>query len=46
MGSVAKFAASGKKTHKKDLARIAMSYPHVNVATISLGANMNQAIKA
>lgn len=46
MGSVAKFAASGKKTHKKDLARIAMSYPHVYVATISLGANMNQAIKA
>lgn len=46
MGSVSKFAASGKKTNKKDLARIAMSYPNVYVATISLGANMNQAIKA
>ena len=44
--SVAKFAASGKKTAKKDLAKIALSYPNVYVATISLGANMNQTIKA
>lgn len=45
IGSVSKFAASGKKTAKKDLAKIALSYPHVYVGTISLGANMNQTIK-
>ena len=45
-GAVAEFASGGKKTYKKDLARIAMSYPNVYVAQISLGANMMQAIKA
>ena len=45
-GSVAKFANTGKMNAKKDLARIALSYPHVYVATISLGANMQQAINA
>ena len=45
MGAVAKFAATGKKTNKKDLARIAMTYKNVYVGTISLGANMNHAIK-
>ena len=45
-GVVAEFASFGKKTYKKDLARIAMSYPNVYVAQISLGANMLQAIKA
>ncbi len=45
-GAVAKFAANGKKTSKKDLARIAMSYPNVYVASVSLGANMMQTIKA
>jgi len=45
-GSVAKFTANGKENAKKDLAKIALSYPHVYVATISLGANMQQAIKA
>ncbi len=44
-GALAQFAASGKKTIKKDLARIAMSYPHVYVAQTSLGANMIQTIK-
>ncbi len=44
-GALAQFAASGKKTIKKDLARIAMSYPHVYVAQTSLGANMMQTIK-
>ena len=46
MGAVAKFAASGKENNKKDLSKIALTYPHVYVANISLGANMNQAIKA
>lgn len=45
-GAIASFASSGKTNNKKDLARIAMSYPHVYVAQISLGANPMQAIKA
>ncbi len=44
--AVAKFAASGKKVKKKDLGMIAATYGYVYVAQISLGANMNQAIKA
>ena len=45
-GSVAKFAASGKKTVKKDLGRMAMSYGYVYVASVAMGANMNQCLKA
>lgn len=45
-GSIAKFAASGKKTAKKDLGQIAMTYGHVYVASISMGANRVQTIKA
>ena len=45
VGAVAKFAASGKVTAKKNLAKMALSYPHVYVGTISLGANPMQAIK-
>ncbi len=45
-GVVAKFAYNGKETAKKDLARMMMSYPHVYVAQISLGANMQQTINA
>ena len=45
-GAIAKFAAAGKPTFKKDLASIAMSYGHVYVATVSHGANQNQVIKA
>ncbi|MDD8014887.1 MAG: pyruvate:ferredoxin (flavodoxin) oxidoreductase, partial [Acidobacteriota bacterium] len=45
-GSVAKFAASGKKTSKKDLGRMAMSYGYVYVAAVAMGANQNQCIKA
>ena len=44
-GAVAKFASSGKETAKKNLAKIALTYPHVYVGTISLGANPMQAIK-
>ena len=44
-GAVAKFAASGKVTAKKNLAKMALSYPHVYVGTIFLGANPMQAIK-
>lgn len=46
MGSTAKFASSGKETHKKDLGSIAMNYPNCYVASISLGANQSQAINA
>jgi len=45
-GAIAKFASSGKITEKKDLAKIAMTYPNVYVATVSLGANYNQVIQA
>lgn len=44
--AVAQFASGGKETAKKDLGAIAMAYGYVYVAQISLGANMNQTIKA
>ncbi|MBQ4031337.1 MAG: pyruvate:ferredoxin (flavodoxin) oxidoreductase [Bacilli bacterium] len=46
IGQVAQFADAGKKTAKKDLFKIAMSYPNCYVANISLGSNFMQAIKA
>ena len=45
-GATAQFAAGGKETKKKDLASMAMSYGYVYVAQISMGADMNQTIKA
>lgn len=39
LGAVAKFAAGGKATPKKDLGRIAMSYGYVYVAQVAMGAN-------
>jgi len=45
-GSVAKFAASGKRTKKKDLGMMAMSYGYVYVAQVAMGADKNQLIKA
>lgn len=44
--AIAKFAASGKKTKKKDLGMMAMSYGYVYVAQISMGADKNQTLKA
>lgn len=46
IGSIAKFAASGKKTSKKDLGSMVMSYGYVYVANISMGANKNQTLKS
>ena len=46
MGQVAEFANEGKKTFKKDLFRIAMAYPNCYVASVSLGANYFQTLKA
>lgn len=44
-GSLASFAQSGKKTRKKDLARIAMCYDNVYVASISLGYSFLNTIR-
>jgi pyruvate-ferredoxin/flavodoxin oxidoreductase len=46
IGSVAKFAASGKKTKKKDLGLMAMTYGYVYVASVAMGSNKNQLLKA
>jgi pyruvate-ferredoxin/flavodoxin oxidoreductase len=45
IGSVAQFAASGKKTVKKDLGRMAMTYGYVYVASVSMGSNKNHLLK-
>ena len=46
LGAVMKYAADGKRTFKKDLGRMMMTYGNVYVASIALGANYSQAIKA
>ncbi len=46
LASIAKFAAAGKRTGKKDLGLISMSYGYIYVASICLAANPAQAIKA
>ncbi|MBR3843740.1 MAG: pyruvate:ferredoxin (flavodoxin) oxidoreductase [Christensenellaceae bacterium] len=45
-GSIAKFAAAGKRTKKKDLGAIAMTYGYVYVASVAMGSNQNQLLKA
>ncbi len=45
-GAVAKFAAGGKHSAKKDLALMATCYKDVYVAKVSMGADMNQFLKA
>ena len=45
-GAIAKFAAGGKLTKKKDLGKIAMSYGYVYVAQVSMGASPAQFLKA
>ena len=44
--AVARFAMGGKQLGKKDLGMMAMSYGNVYVASIALGANDQQALKA
>ena len=46
VGAVAQFQASGKKTKKKDLGMMAMSYGYVYVAQVAMGADKNQTLKA
>lgn len=45
-GAVAKFAAAGKNSGKKDLGMIAQLYGNVYVAQISMGANQQQTVRA
>jgi len=45
LGAAAKFAAKGKETEKKDLGLMAMSYGHVYVASIALGAKDTHTVK-
>jgi len=45
-GSIAKLAASGKTTKKKDLGMMAMSYGYVYVAQVAMGASQSQLLKA
>jgi pyruvate-ferredoxin/flavodoxin oxidoreductase len=46
VGAVAKFAASGMKVRKKDLGMMAMTYGHVYVAQVAMGASQAQYFKA
>ena len=46
IGAVAKFAAGGKPTYKKDMGLIAMSYGYIYVGRVAMGANPNQVVKA
>jgi len=46
IGAVAQFAASGRKFNKKDLGRLLMTYGHIYIAQVALGADANQLIKA
>jgi pyruvate-ferredoxin/flavodoxin oxidoreductase len=45
-GAVAKFAAGGKAQPKKDLALLAMTYGHIYVARVALGAADAQTVRA
>jgi len=44
--AIAKFAASGKRTGKKDLGLMALSYGYIYVAQIAMGADRNQTLRA
>ena len=46
VGASAKFADGGKKTAKKDLGRLLMNYPNTYVASVAMGANPGQLMKA
>jgi len=46
LGSVAKFAQKGKRQQKKDLGGCFMSYQNVYVASVAIGANFQQCVRA
>jgi len=45
-GAVAKFATGGKKTYKKNMGLMSMSYGYVYVASVAMGADRGQTLKA
>jgi pyruvate-ferredoxin/flavodoxin oxidoreductase len=45
-GAVAKFAAGGKRSRKKDLGLMAVAYGHVYVAQVAMGASAQQTLDA
>ena len=45
-GAVAKFATGGKRTYKKNMGLMSMSYGYVYVASVALGADRAQTLKA
>lgn len=46
LGAVAQFQAAGKKTGKKDLGKMMMAYGNCYVASVAMGADPNQLMKA
>ena len=46
LGAVAKFASAGKRTPKKDLGLIAMSYGNIYVASVAMGAKDEHTLKS
>ena len=46
LGSTAKYSYDGKRTYKKDLGRMMMTYGFVYVASVALGANYLQGLQA
>ena len=46
MGATAQFAAAGKRTKKKDLGMMLMSYGYIYVAQVAMGANPAQTLRA
>ncbi len=46
LGAIAKFSSAGKRTNKKELGRMMMTYGNVYVASIAIGANKQHAINA
>ncbi len=46
LSAVTKYSADGKRTYKKDLGRMMMTYPDIYVASVALGANYQQTIDA
>lgn len=46
VAAMAKFAAAGKRSKKKDLGMMAVTYGNVYVAQVAIGADKNQMVKA
>lgn len=46
LGAVMKYASDGKRTFKKDLGRMMMTYGNVYVASVALGAHYQQTLDA